>query len=332
MMTYSDDLVFCASRQIPAIRAEAHTTNVQVAVRNRGCVLQVRDLLAGLDVVDLRAAVATRRYKPSVLAEANAAYHALMSQVVHQLDVQPPLHARVEDGMPVISDVLQVRWELLGVEVRQLVADALELGRAVLEIDAQGSVGVRVLVWWRRRTSHCGRAWIRVGLVLLGRGWSAEAATTKARVTWAGRGRRLRRLRSVAWQGLSGGSNSSKSHRGGREEDGLTIDAGGLLGLRVGEGIVRWTRGLVQTGRGLALHVTRHAGLTGRLLLRGRRQSRPTLPAARHDALEEIRRAVSDAGGRGLRWTAMLALRWSPTGLELAVQTCDLVLIPDAIS
>lgn len=156
-------------------------------------------LLAALDIVDLRAAIAARGDEPTILAEAHAADHALVRKVVDQLDVQPSLHSRVEHRVPVLSHSLQVGRKLLGVEIGQLVADALQLGRAILEVDTQRRIRIRMLIRRRCRTSHSWRAWIRVGLVLLGCGWPAEAATTKARVTWARRGRRLRRLRPVAW-------------------------------------------------------------------------------------------------------------------------------------
>lgn len=158
----------------------------------------MRDLLTGLNVVDLSTAIAARRHEAPILTEPNTANHALMRKVVHQLDVKPPRHTGIEDRMPVLSNSLHMRRELLRIEVTQLIADALQVSRAILEVDAERGIAVLVLIRRRCRASDCGRAWERVGLVLLGSSWRAEAATTKARVTWAWRGRRLRRLRPVA--------------------------------------------------------------------------------------------------------------------------------------
>ena len=114
-------------------------------------------------------------------------------------------------------------------------------------------------------------------------------------------------------------------YRGTNELNSLTIDARRLC-LWVRERIMRRSCWLVQTGGSLCLHVSWHAWLP-LLFLRGRSET-STLPATSHDALEEVRRAVADAGWGRLRWSAMLALRWSSSRFQLAVQTGDFFLIP----
>lgn len=161
-------------------------------------VLEMCDLLSGPDIVDLRTPVATRSDEASISAESDAANHTLMGQVVNQLNVQSPLHARIEHRMPVIARPLEVRWQLLRVEVGELVADAVQLGSGVLEVDSELHVRVLVLRWRWRGSSNSRRTWEWVGLVLLRRFWSAETSATKTRVAGARGGSGLGCLRAVA--------------------------------------------------------------------------------------------------------------------------------------
>lgn len=84
---------------------------------------------------------------------------------------------------------------------------------------------------------------------------------------------------------------------------------------------------LIQTRWTLRLHVAWHAGLAS-LLLRRRRQAGATSASAGHDALEEVRRSMSNARRRRLRRSAVLALRWTSTCFELVTEAGDLFLIP----
>lgn len=179
--TYADNLVLCTRSQEPAVRAEAHATNVQIAILRRLVVLQMTDLLPRRHVEDLRAAIAARRHEPPVVAEAHTADHALMGQVVHQIHVQTAVHARVEDGVPVLALALEVRWQLLWLKLRELVADLLELGMGVLEVGRD----LLVLVWGWGWAGDVWRAWIRVRLALLGCCWATETGWADAWLAWA---------------------------------------------------------------------------------------------------------------------------------------------------
>lgn len=94
---------------------------------------------------------------------------------------------------------------------------------------------------------------------------------------------------------------------------------------------MRWARRLVETWRTLTLHMAGHARLA-RLLLWWRRQARATRSASRHDALEEVGRAVAEAGRRWLRGPAMLALRRTSASFELAMEARNLFFVPVLVS
>lgn len=102
-------------------------------------------LLAGRDIEDLRASVASSSNKAAVLAEANTAHHALVSKIVHEIDVQATRDTRVEDSVPVLTLALEVRWELVGLELTKLIADLLKLEMRVLEVWSDDLVLVRWL-------------------------------------------------------------------------------------------------------------------------------------------------------------------------------------------
>ena len=82
-LTYPDNLVFCAGREMFPVWTEANTPDVQIAVLGKAIVLQVTDLLASLNIKDLSRAVATSSDISAVSAEAHTAYHTRMRQVVH---------------------------------------------------------------------------------------------------------------------------------------------------------------------------------------------------------------------------------------------------------
>ena len=153
-------------------------------------VLQVANLLAAHDIEDLRAAIAARRDELTIMTEADAAHDALMRQIVHKIHIEPPRHARIEDRVPIFASALEMRWKLVRFEVRELVADALELGAGVLEVGSDLLVRVRR----RRGTGDAGGTWIRVGGDLLGCGRPAKAAATETRFTWSWRSCWLRWL------------------------------------------------------------------------------------------------------------------------------------------
>jgi hypothetical protein len=182
--TYANDLILGTSCKVLAIWTEAHTSDVQVAVLVNAIVLQVADLLSSIHIEYLRTTIAASRDKATIMAETNAAYNALMREIVHKIDIKPTWHARVENGMPVFALALEMWWKLVRFEIGELVADAFKFGVRVLEVYCD--LGVRVR-WWGR-TSDARRTWIRVGLVLLGSCRSAEAASTDARAfTWTWR-------------------------------------------------------------------------------------------------------------------------------------------------
>lgn len=133
------------------------------------------NLLPVGDIEDLRAAIAAGRDKSAIMAEAHAAHHARVRQIVDQLDVQPPLNARVEHSMPVLALALQVRWKLLGHQLRERVSNHLKLCVGVLEIGSD----LRIRHRRRRRwTCHSRGARIGIGLALLRRGGACQTTRT----------------------------------------------------------------------------------------------------------------------------------------------------------
>ena len=109
-------------------------------------VLQVADLLARCDVEDLRRPIAASGYEAPVLAEAHAAHYALVREVEDKLHVKSTVHTRVEDSVPVLALSLEVQWQLLRVQLAELVADLLQLRVSVLEVRRN----LLVLWWWVR--------------------------------------------------------------------------------------------------------------------------------------------------------------------------------------
>jgi hypothetical protein len=175
---YANDLVFSTSRQVLPVGAEAHTTNIQIAILVSVIVLEMADLRSSHDIEDLGASVAARGNRSSIVREADTAHHTLMRKIMHQLDIQTALHAwiRVEHSMPILTLTLEMWWELLWLIVAQLIANALEIGLGVLEV---GCLVTCVLIRWWSRASDGGRACIWVGLSLERSGcWSADAASS----------------------------------------------------------------------------------------------------------------------------------------------------------
>ena len=115
--TYANDLVFSTGRKIPAIRAEADTTNVQVAFLISVVIRKMTDLLSTVHIEDLCATVATSSNKLAILTEANTAHHALMRQIMHQIDVKAARHTRIEYSVPIIASALEVWWKLIRIVV-----------------------------------------------------------------------------------------------------------------------------------------------------------------------------------------------------------------------
>lgn len=105
----------------------------------------------------------------------------------------------------------------------------------------------------------------------------------------------------------------------------LTIEARTWL-LPIREWIVRWAGRCCHTRRPLPLHVARQARLTG-LVLRGRSETRPSLAASRHDALEQIGRSVANRRRRRLHRTVR-PLRWTASLLKLVTEPLELFLVP----
>ena len=148
VISYADDLVFSSSRQEPAIRAEAHTTDVQISsVLIDAVVYKVTNLLASVDIVDLRRAVAASGDKPSVMAEADTAHDALVSEVVNEVHVETTMNTRIENGVPVFALALQVWRELVGFVFGELIPNLVDLTMSVLEV--RRNLRVLLLLRWR---------------------------------------------------------------------------------------------------------------------------------------------------------------------------------------
>lgn len=116
--TYPDNLVLGTRCKIPSIRTEAHTPNVQIPVLRRAVVLKMAHLFPRVDIEDLRASIAAGGHESPVVAEAHTTDYALVRKVVHQIHVQSAVHTRVEDRMPVIALSLEMRRELIRLQLR----------------------------------------------------------------------------------------------------------------------------------------------------------------------------------------------------------------------
>ena len=126
------------------------------------------DLFAGGNVKDLCAAVAASSHESPVMTEPNAANHALVRKIVHEIDIKSTMHTWIEHCMPVLALTLEMRRELVRLEIGQLVADAFEVCVSILEIWCE----LRVAGRWGR-TCDAWRTWIWVGLALLRSGGPA---------------------------------------------------------------------------------------------------------------------------------------------------------------
>ena len=115
--THPDKLIFSASGKESSIFTEAHTTNVQVTILISIIILQMAHLISGINVKDLRTAIAACGNKSSIMTEADAAHYALMRKIVHQVDIKSPVHTRIEHSVPVITLFLEMRWKFVRLEV-----------------------------------------------------------------------------------------------------------------------------------------------------------------------------------------------------------------------
>jgi len=97
----------------------------------------------------------------------------------------------------------------------------------------------------------------------------------------------------------------------------LTIECRNLR-LAVRKRVVGRPRRCIQTWWSLRLHMAWHTRLA-LLILRRRRESGTTLPTSGHDALEQVRRAMSYRGRRWLCVGAMSCLGWTSSLLQLVV-------------
>lgn len=258
-------------------------------------VFQDAHLLTGLDIENLGRLVAAGGDILAVVAEANTANNALVSERVDQVDIQDALHLRVENGVPVVARLLVVGCDSVDFQVTQSVADGRGRG-----------AGTHASVI-RRRVAHLRRlsiAGIRHrGVDLRGGRSDGVRWPVDGSATWAGRRGALRRLRAHA-----------VGHDGARALGiGLLLVWGLLLRglllllllLRVGVGRGDW-----QSWGALShlVVVRAHLLILGSSLRLRRRQT--SLVAAGHDAAEE---AVS----RSNRWWL---LRW-PCVLGRSLQT-----------
>lgn len=125
----------------------------------------MRYLLTSLDIEDLRGSIATGGDITAVAAEADAADHTRVSQVVDKLDVEHPGYSRIEDGVPIISFTLEIGREVVEHEISQLVADVWNPGARYL---------LRSLLLMRRRRGRmgdCRSVSVDTGIAIEGHGW-----------------------------------------------------------------------------------------------------------------------------------------------------------------
>lgn len=194
---HPDDFVFGTGSEVSAIRTETDATDVEITVLLGVVILQVADLLARVHVKDLRAAVTSSRDVIAVRAEANTTHHALMREIVYQVNIEPTDHPGVEDRMPILTLPLQMWWKLVWVEFRQLVADLIQLSPRVLKVGSY----LLISVGRRGRTDVGGRRpGIGGRLGLMGSRGAADVwRASEPRLTWARRSGLLRRLWAISW-------------------------------------------------------------------------------------------------------------------------------------
>ena len=208
--THPNQFVFGSGGKVAAIRAEADAADVQVGSHIlRIVILEHADLLACLDVEDLRRSIAARCNILTIVAESDAAHDAFVGEGVDQVHVQDALNLGIKDGVPVGARLLVVRRNSVNFEVAERIAD----GRCA------GATHARMV---RRRVANLrGLSASRVGdrgVDLRRRGpngvwWSADTSPTRP---W---GRR-------ALGGL-------RSHAVGDGTLRIALLVGGLLGIRM---------------------------------------------------------------------------------------------------
>jgi hypothetical protein len=114
---YTDDLVLGTCSKILGIRTEAHTAYVEVSFLAWAWILQNRDDLARLDIVDLSGTIAPSGYKAAVVTETNAAHDTAMQEVVNELNIQNSGHVWIVHGIPVWPLALEMLRQLLRVKL-----------------------------------------------------------------------------------------------------------------------------------------------------------------------------------------------------------------------
>lgn len=169
------------------------------------------DLLARVDVKDLCAPVASSRDKTAIMAEAHAADHTLMCEVVYKVHIQSAVHTRIEHRMPVITLTLEVWRKLVRLQLAQLVANLLQLRVRVLEVWSYLLILIRRRGWSRDWAWACTaqrtpgptktswRAWVRVCLPLLWRCWAATETRWGAANSGLPRSRACGRSMPASW-------------------------------------------------------------------------------------------------------------------------------------
>lgn len=107
----SDELVFSTGSQVLPVWTEANASDIKIAVEINTLVLENADLVTSLNIVDLSRSVASRRDKFAIGAEPHAADHTLVLESVNQINIQNTGHRLVENGPPIVLDLLDVAWE-----------------------------------------------------------------------------------------------------------------------------------------------------------------------------------------------------------------------------
>ena len=130
--TNANNLVLSTSGQVLAIRAEADTSDVKVAILRQAGILQMLDLLSTLDIENLSRTVATSSNESSITAETNTADYTLVGQVMDKLNVQSATNAWVENSVPVFTFALEVAGKGFNGQVDQLVAATTKLLNVLL--------------------------------------------------------------------------------------------------------------------------------------------------------------------------------------------------------
>jgi hypothetical protein len=293
----TNDLVFGTSRQVLAIRTEAHAPDVEIAVFRETAILKVCNWVSGLNIEDLSRAVATSGDIATVKTEAHTADYTLVRQVVDQVDIEYAPSPGVEDSVPVVTLPLVLSRQLLDIQISQTVSLCQRERRLVLRHQ-----GILLVVGRRGRSGNLGRSRVGSRVVLLRRSRASRRTARRTGALAAGRSCGL-------W--------------------GLAIPVSRRSRLVPTEVLWRaWRR--VEPRRTLRATTKLWRHPVRRIaVLRRRSESRTTLVgAASHYAAEEIAGSVANLGRLRLRGAVVVrALAGATALLKFALELGDSVLV-----